>query len=335
MSDVTIFAPSPTLTVTVEEHDEQPDIHLHAGGQGVWQARMLRRLGRSVTMCCALTGEIGGMLRHLLEDEGVTVAGVERPGRGSAYVHDRRGGERVVLAETEGDPLARHDLDELYGVTLREGLASGLVILSGPAGVEALPADTYRRLAADLRKSGAKVVVDLSGERLAAALDGGVDVLKVSSDELEADGLVGDATPRSVTAAMRELRRRGAGAVIVSRASDPLLLLDADGLVEVEAPRMQVADTRGAGDSLTAGVAAGLSRGDSIRDAVVTGAAAGALNVTRHGLGTGDPAAIERLREAVRVREIVDDSAAEVDQVVTGRVSPDGLAALADAGEPS
>lgn len=335
MSDVTIFAPSPTLTVTVEEHDEQPDIHVHAGGQGVWQARMLRRLGRSVTMCCALTGEIGGMLRHLLEDEGVTVAGVERPGRGSAYVHDRRGGERVVLAETEGDPLARHDLDELYGVTLREGLASGLVILSGPAGVEALPADTYRRLAADLRKSGAKVVVDLSGERLAAALDGGVDVLKVSSDELEADGLVGDATPRSVTAVMRELRRRGAGAVIVSRASDPLLLLDADGLVEVEAPRMQVADTRGAGDSLTAGVAAGLSRGDSIRDAVVTGAAAGALNVTRHGLGTGDPAAIERLREAVRVREIVDDSAAEVDQVVTGRVSPDGLAALADAGEPS
>src|SRR6478736_10385836 len=106
MSDVTIFAPSPTLTVTVEEHDGEPDIHLHAGGQGVWQARMLRRLGRSVTMCCTLTGEVGGMLRHLLEDEdeGVVVAGVVRPGRGSVYVHDRRGGERVVLAETEGDP---------------------------------------------------------------------------------------------------------------------------------------------------------------------------------------------------------------------------------------
>ena len=104
-------------------------------------------------MCCALTGEIGRMLRHLLEDEGVTVAGVGQDrGRGSAYVHDRRGGERQIIAETEGDPLARHDLDELYGVTLREGLASGLTILSGPAGDEALPADTYRRLAADLRE---------------------------------------------------------------------------------------------------------------------------------------------------------------------------------------
>lgn len=154
MSDVTIFAPSPTLTVTVEEHGGGPDIHVHAGGQGVWQARMLLRLGASVTMCCTLAGEVGRMLRHLLEDEGIGVAGLERPGKGSAYVHDRRGGERRVIAETEGEPLARHDLDELYGLTLREGLASGLAILSGPAGDEALPADTYRRLAADLREGG-------------------------------------------------------------------------------------------------------------------------------------------------------------------------------------
>lgn len=330
MSDVTIFAPSPTLTVTVEEHGDEPDIHLHAGGQGVWQARMLLRLGVSVTMCCALTGEIGRMLRHLLEDEGIVVAGVERPGKGSAYVHDRRGGERRAIAETEGEPLGRHDLDELYGVTLREGLASGLAILSGPAGEEALPADTYRRLAADLREGGAKVVVDLAGDRLEAAVAGGVDVLKVSDQELTEDGLAEDESPSGLMAAMRELRRRGADAVIVSRATEPLLLLDAQGFIEISPPRMEVADTRGAGDSLTAGVAAGIARGETAREAIVTGAAAGALNVTRHGLGTGDPAAIEKLREAVAVREIADDSAAGIEQPVMGHVSPDGLAALAE-----
>lgn len=330
MSDVTIFAPSPTLTITVEEHGGEPDIHVHAGGQGVWQARMLLRLGVSVTMCCTLTGEIGRMLRHLLEDEGLTVAGVERPGKGSAYVHDRRGGERQIIAETGGDVLARHDLDELYGLALRDGMESGLVILSGPAGGEAVPADTYRRLAADLRKGGAAVVVDLSGKRLAAALEGGVDVLKVSDEELVHDGLVADDSLGGLLAAMRQLHRRGAGAVIVSRSSDPLLLLDGDGFAEVEAPRMEVADTHGAGDSLTAGVAAGMARGESVREAVVTGAAAGAMNVTRHGLGTGDPETIARLRDAVVVRGLVDDSAAGISQPVTGHVSPDGLAALAD-----
>ncbi|WP_349427014.1 PfkB family carbohydrate kinase [Microbacterium sp. LWS13-1.2] len=333
MSDVTIFAPSPTLTVTVEEHDDEPDIHVHAGGQGVWQARMLLRLGVSVTMCCSLTGEIGRMLRHLLEDEGLTVAGVERPGKGSAYVHDRRGGERRIIAETGGDPLARHDLDELYGVTLREGLASGLAILSGPAGDETLPADTYRRLAADLHAGGATVVVDLAGPRLDAVVEGGVDVLKVSDEELASDGRIDDDSAAGIMAAMRRLRKEGARAVIVSRSPEPMLLLDPDGFLEITAPRLEVADTRGAGDSLTAGVAAGIARGESVRDAIVTGAAAAALNVTRHGLGTGDPDAIAALRSAVTVRQLLDEAEAGMDQPVTGHVSPDGLAALAEPAE--
>src|SRR5690606_33529942 len=103
MSDVTILAPSPTLTVTVEDHPQGSEIHVHAGGQGVWQARMLRRLHASVTMCCVLTGEVGRTLHHLLEDERVTVHALHREGRGSAYVHDRRGGKRIVVDEEEGD----------------------------------------------------------------------------------------------------------------------------------------------------------------------------------------------------------------------------------------
>ena len=52
-------------------------------------------------------------------------------------------------------------------------------------------------------------------------------------------------------------------------------------------PRMIAAESRGAGDSMTAGVAAVLAQGGTLCDAVRTGAAAGALNVTRHGLGHG------------------------------------------------
>src|ERR1700754_3906704 len=100
MSAVVIFAPSPILTVTIEDHPDGPDIHVHAGGQGVWQARMLRALGVEVTMCCALSGEAGRILQHLLHDEGFRVLSVQRTARGAAYVHDRRGGERLALAES-------------------------------------------------------------------------------------------------------------------------------------------------------------------------------------------------------------------------------------------
>jgi hypothetical protein len=66
MPDVTIFAPSPLLTVTLEGDPSGTDLHLHAGGQGVWQSRMLRTFGCAVTICAVLTGESGRVVRHLL-----------------------------------------------------------------------------------------------------------------------------------------------------------------------------------------------------------------------------------------------------------------------------
>ncbi len=330
MSAITVFAPSPILTVTMEEDETDSAIHVHPGGQGVWQARMLLRLGVDVWMTCVLSGETGRVLHHLLGDEGINVDAVEREARGAAYVHDRRGGERVELAMDLGAPLGRHELDEVYGITLKRGIQTGLAILSGPAGEEALPADTYRRLAADLRAGGAKVIVDLAGERLIAAVEGGVDVLKVSHEELEQDGLISQPSVSQIVGAMRELRDRGAECVIVTRADDPLLLLDAQGLIEVTSPRMEVVDTRGAGDSLTAGVAAGMAQGATARQAVTLGAAAGALNVTRHGLGTGDADAIEALRRSVVVRDLAPLVDGGTSEERAERVDRDGLAALVE-----
>jgi 1-phosphofructokinase len=55
---------------------------------------------------------------------------------------------------------------------------------------------------------------------------------------------------------------------------------------------------------MTAGVAAVLARGGDLHTAVRTGAAAGALNVTRHGLGTGRQEAIATLAERVELRPL-------------------------------
>ncbi|TFC42297.1 phosphofructokinase [Cryobacterium sp. TMT1-21] len=320
MNEVVIFAPSPVLTVTVEGRADHADIHLHAGGQGVWQARMLQALGASVTMCCVLTGETGQVLGHLVADEGIRVLAVRRAGRGAAYVHDRRGGERSQVAATQGEPLSRHDLDELYDLTLRAGLGADAIVLSGPAGEDVVPADVYRRLAADLRSTGRFVIADLAGERLTAALGGKVSVVKVSDDELLADGRISAPDEEQLFAAAYSLRDEGADTVIISRAEKPLLLLADDTLSEVCVPTMQIADPHGAGDSLTAGVAATLAAGGTIEEAVSVGAAAGALNVTRHGLGTGKAETVRLLRDHVRVYPV------EWVPAFAKRLTPDELA---------
>ena len=57
-----VFAPGPLLTVTIEQHADNEDLHVHPGGQGVWQARMIRLLGVEVVLCTALGGETGAIL---------------------------------------------------------------------------------------------------------------------------------------------------------------------------------------------------------------------------------------------------------------------------------
>jgi 1-phosphofructokinase len=53
---------------------------------------------------------------------------------------------------------------------------------------------------------------------------------------------------------------------------------------------------------MTAGVVAALANGRPIRKALQVGAACGALNVVRHGLGTGGARAVETIADRVELR---------------------------------
>jgi 1-phosphofructokinase len=313
MSDrpaVFVFAPDPLLTVTVETDAEgQDEIHLHAGGQGFWVARMVAELGLPVVLGGPFGGETGEVLWNLIAEHDIEVATVNTAARNGAYVHDRRGGERVQVAVTKPGVLSRHDVDDLYGSAVSLGLDAQVSVLAGPGPWDppVLPADVYRRLAADLRKAGRAVVADLSGAPLSEVLAGGLRLLKVSHEQLLEDGLAKSEDPEELVAVMHRLRERGAEQVVLSRADQaPWALLDGDAVIEVVGPQLEEVDHRGAGDSMTTGIAAGLALGMGAEDALRLGAAAGALNVTRRGLASGDRDAIERLAGHVRLRRRKD-----------------------------
>jgi 1-phosphofructokinase len=300
-----VFAPSPVLTVTIEARpDAGPEIHLHAGGQGIWIARMLATLGLDVRLCAPFGGESGTVLRSLVEREGLGIRTVQTTAENGAYVHDRRQGERSELAAAAPPTLDRHELDELCNVALVEGLEADVAVLGGPDDERVLSASSYRRLAANLTGNGTPVVVDLSGDYLADAVAGAVTVAKASHEDLIADGRAASGEPADLARTIEGLVRDGAQHVIVSRADEPALAWADGRLVEVQVPAFERVDHRGAGDSMTAGVAAALARGAPIDEALRLGAAAGALNTTRHGLATGEPDLIDRLARRVSVRPV-------------------------------
>jgi 1-phosphofructokinase len=300
---VFVFAPAPLLTVTVEASADGADVHLHAGGQGLWMARMAADLGADVRVSGPLGGEVGEVIAALARCEGITLRPTLVAEPNGAYVHDRRGGSRAPVAEMIPRSLARHELDDLYSTSLAEGISADVAVLGGSQEFDVIPADVYARLAADLRAVDVPVVADLSGDALAAALDGGLTVLKVSHEELAADGKTSSDRLEDLAKAMRGLAER-AQYVVVSRSADPALALVEDRLLEIVAPPLRQVDHHGAGDSMTAAIAVGLAGGLSIESALKLGAAAGALNVTRHGLGSGQSKAIQQLAEHVQIRAL-------------------------------
>lgn len=126
----------------------------------------------------------------------------------------------------------------------------------------------------------------------------------MSDEELVAGGYAASGDPGDVLVGIESLRKHGANDVVVSCGAQGSIAAFGEARYRVIAPSMSVTDHRGAGDSMTAALAHGRRVGLADVDLLQLAAAAAALNVTRHGLASGNLAAIKRLVPLVNVEPI-------------------------------
>jgi 1-phosphofructokinase len=297
---VVVFAPHPMLTVTLErEGSERDQVHFHAGGQGVWVSRMVAELGAQPVLCGFAGGESGELLDGLLAQSIPTRHLVRTASASGCYVTDRRSGERDVIACTLSDPPSRHELDGLVSIACAEAIAEGWLVVTNPMPGDALPLEVYADLVADARAGGCRTLVDLSSPRLDSALRGGPDLVKVNDWEL-AEFVCGPVSePAQLRAAAERLREQGAGAVVVTRGELPAFVLAGGRASWLTAPRLQRGFREGCGDAMLGALAATWALGEDLERAIVVGAAAGAANFLRRGLGSASRDVVERLVEQV------------------------------------
>jgi 1-phosphofructokinase len=298
---VALFAPNPLLTVTLEiEGKDRESIHFHAGGQGVWAAGAALALGATPVLCGLIGGEVGELLRPLIDKAaGGEACLVEALSSSGCYVTDRRSGERELLAMKLSDPPSRHELDELFSMTCAQALACGWLIVTDPMPAEALPLDVFRDLVADARAGGCRTLVDLSSPRLDSALAGAPDLVKINDWQL-AEYVRGPVSSAELLLeAARRLQHAGAGGVIITRGEEPALVLHGDERWRLTPPRFERGFREGCGDAMMGALAAVLARGESLERALVLGAAAGAANFLRRGLGHPSRDVVEQLADSV------------------------------------
>jgi 1-phosphofructokinase len=300
---VAIFAPHPLLTVAIESRGEQDDVHAHVGGQGIWVARMVAELGARPIVCSFTGGETGAMIEHLLTGLRGGLRLTRTAGSSGSYVVDRRSADRRLVAQQVAPPPSRHELDDLFSATIAAAVEAEVLVVCNPYPGDQLPLEVFANLVSDARGNGTRVLVDLSTPRLDRALEGGPDLVKINDWEL-AEYVYGPVSePAQMRAAVERLRAAGAGTVVITRAGDPAYVLHGDRELELVPPKFDRGAREGCGDSMMGGIAAGLAQGMEMTEALVLGAAAGAANFLRHGLGTGSADVVRDLARSVELKD--------------------------------
>ena len=297
---VTVFGPHPLLSVTIEARGDSDDVHLHAGGQGVWVSRTAGELGAHPVLCAFHGGETGDVLEGLLERLPGERRLVHTEAHSGCYVTDRREGQRRLVAQSLAAAASRHEADELFSVTCATAMESAALVVCNPFPGDSLPLDIYPNLVADVRAAGVPVLVDLSTPRLDSALEGSPDLVKINDWEL-AEYVNGPVDGGRMRPAAQRLVDAGADRVIVTRGGESALVLDGERALELRPPRLERGFREGCGDAMMGAMAACLAAGDHFDDALVMGAAAGAASFLRHGLASASRDVIEELAGRVEL----------------------------------
>jgi 1-phosphofructokinase len=265
---------------------------------------MAAELGAAPVLCGFIGGETGTALRPLLQRLPIELRLVETAASSGSYLHDRRSGERVPIDLSASASPSRHEIDALFSSTVAAALDSSVLALCGPFPSEALPLEIYANLVADVRANGTPVIVDLSPPRLESALEGAPDLVKINDWELARyiEGPVD--TPERMRAAAQLLLDAGAGAAIITRAGEPALVLRGEQAWELVPPRFERGSREGCGDSMMGALAACIAAGLEWEETLRIGAAAGAANFLRHGLGTASREVVDDLARKVELRPI-------------------------------
>jgi 1-phosphofructokinase family hexose kinase len=260
-------------------------VEARPGGKGVNVCRAARILGQPATLFVLAPGETGRAVVKLLRAEGIALHALDCPGevRVASIILEDSG--RVTVLNEPGPPL-----DAATWRSFESAVASALepeqvFVLTGslPPGA---PLDAYVRLVERARGRAKTVIVDSTGDLLAAALAARPDLVTPNLDE--AASVVGRGL-RPLEAA-RRLVELGARNAAVTAGEHGVALAGEAGEAEIQAPRVVVVNPIGAGDCLVAAVALRLERGEPLRAALEYGVAVAAASV-EHAI----PGVLERL----------------------------------------
>ena len=254
------------------------------GGKGINVSTVLGNLGIENTALGFLAGFTGKEIVRRLEEMGVA----------SDFIEIKEGVSRINLKlksidgteiNGSGPVISPEDVEKL--MEKLEKLGEGDVLFLAGSIPTSMPDDMYQKIMAKLDGKGVMIVVDATRDLLMNVLAYHPFLIKPNNYELGEIFDVELLTRESVVPYAKKLQEKGARNVLVSMAGEGAVLVAEDGSVyDAPAPKGELKNGVGAGDSMVAGFMAGWMEKQEYRHAFHMGVASGSASAFSENLAT-------------------------------------------------
>ncbi len=259
------------------------------GGKGLNVSIVLKNLGIENTALGFISGFTGEELKRKMEAQGVKTdfvkvkEGITRINVKISSMNEKKVEETALNGV--GPLITENDIEVLME-KLQKMSTNDLVILSGsiPKNIDNT---IYEKICKNLNEKGITFIVDSTQELLMNVLKYHPFLIKPNKDELEETLNCKISTKEDIIQSAKELKKLGAQNVLVSLGNDgALLLTKEDKTYYSKAPKGQVVNTVGSGDSMVAGFLAGYHQTKDYEVALKTGVATGSASAFSTRLAT-------------------------------------------------
>jgi len=312
MAKILTLTMNPALDLTVQlgplqvgQVNRSEAMLCHAAGKGLNVAQVLADLGHELTVAGFLGVDNQQPFETLFAQRGFIDEFVRVPGETRSNIKLAESTGRITDVNGAGPQVSVEAQQALAARIAQIAPGFDLVVVAGslPRGVDA---QWLKTLLLNLNAQGLKVALDTSGEALRAGLQAAPWLIKPNTEEL-ADAL--DAPIISIAAqaeAAAQLHQSGIEHVVISQGSEGVHWFGSTVALQALPPKVTVASTVGAGDSLLAGMVHGLLSGHPAEQTLRIATAIAAMAVTQIGFGINDVAQLKRLASGVNVRPLTE-----------------------------
>lgn len=298
------FAPSIDYIPYVDDFqantlNRAKEVSYYPGGKGINISRVLKRMEVDATALGFVGGFTGDYIQQFLQREQVPSAfiQVDSVTRINVKIKSQQETELNGPAPT----LQSQEIEQLLYFLQLHAKEDDWIVVSGSI-PETVTDEFFEQLQKSCALTGAKWVLDTSGPRLKQLLQYQPYFIKPNQHEL--GELVGDTidTLEQAVAHAKKITEQDVSLVIVSLGGEGAVCVSSDTQFLAKAPKGQVVNTVGAGDSLVAGMVAQLAQQQSLQDAFCYGVASGSATAFKEDLCHKEE--VEKLVPQVEIQTI-------------------------------